>query len=327
MLTGSCEPLVFWQIQILPVSTISSYLRLKIPKTYLLTNWIYRSPSFAWVICLFYIHIIILSSILDWPNRLLYPAYFCAYRSQYCFKQDTVSQSNYYALVQLFFFWHAVVLCCACKKNSFCHSTVGTCFEFWIYLLVFPSTGLEINCHILTLRFQIEDCLLSVHESHDFAYCKHYQYFILSPKYRLLHAYSHICLDIISRLPYLPRGVSQGQIWVEGWYQGRKGRYGNRHVIKSEVWSLKSEVRGQKSEDTSCFLYVQCSQLLCVISSEDSIVYYRGQWHFMHMTFVWRKIDVWLIKLIIRTLRSLMLTQLNVIIGILHTLGKHLLIE
>ena len=30
---------------------------------------------------------------------------------------------------------------------------------------------------------------LSVHESHDFAYCKHYQYFILSPKYRLLHAY------------------------------------------------------------------------------------------------------------------------------------------
>ena len=78
---SSCEPLVFWQIQILPVSTIRSYLRLKIPKTYLLTNWIYRSPSFAWVICLFYIHIIILSSILDWPNRLLYPAYFCAYRS------------------------------------------------------------------------------------------------------------------------------------------------------------------------------------------------------------------------------------------------------
>ena len=94
-------------------------------------------------------------------------------------------------------------------------------------------------CHILTLRFLIEDCLLSVHESHDFAYCKHYQYFILSPKYRLLHAYSHICPDIISRLPYLPRGVSQGQIWAEGWYQGR---YGNRHVIKSEVWSQKSEV-------------------------------------------------------------------------------------
>ena len=78
--------------------------------------------------------------------------------------------------------------------------------------------------------------VLSVHESHDFAYCKHYQYFILSPKYRLLHAYSHICPDIISRLPYLPRGVSQGQIWAEGWYQGR---YGNRHVIKSEVRSLK----------------------------------------------------------------------------------------
>ena len=72
---------------------------------------------------------------------------------------------------------------------------------------------------------------------------------------------------------------------------------------------------------------VQCWQLLFVMSSTYSIVYYRGQWHFIHMTFVSRRIDVWLIKLIIRTLRSLMLTQLNVIIGILHTPGKRLLIE
>jgi hypothetical protein len=53
------------------LSTISSYLRLKIPKTYLLTNWIYRSPSFAWI-CLFYIHIISLSSILDRPSRWIH---------------------------------------------------------------------------------------------------------------------------------------------------------------------------------------------------------------------------------------------------------------
>ena len=72
---------------------------------------------------------------------------------------------------------------------------------------------------------------------------------------------------------------------------------------------------------------VQCWQLLFVMSSTYSSVYYRGQWHFIHMTFVSRRIDVWLIKLIIRTLRSVMLTQLNVIIGILHTLGKHLLIK
>jgi hypothetical protein len=72
---------------------------------------------------------------------------------------------------------------------------------------------------------------------------------------------------------------------------------------------------------------VQCWHLLFAISSADSSVYYRGQWHYIHMTFASRRIDVWLIKLIIRTLWSLMLTQLNVIIDILHTLGTHLLIE
>ena len=64
---------------------------------------------------------------------------------------------------------------------------------------------------------------------------------------------------------------------------------------------------------------VQCWQCLFVMSSADSIVYYRGQWHYMHMTFALRRVDVWLIKLIISTLWYLMLTQLNVIICILHT--------
>ena len=72
---------------------------------------------------------------------------------------------------------------------------------------------------------------------------------------------------------------------------------------------------------------VQCWQYLFVMSSADSIAYYRGQCQFMHITFASRRIDAWLIKLVIRTRRSLMLTELNVIIGILHTLGKHLLME
>ena len=72
---------------------------------------------------------------------------------------------------------------------------------------------------------------------------------------------------------------------------------------------------------------VQCWQLLFVMSSANNIVHYRDQWHFIHMTFESQRIDVWLVKLIIRTLRSLMQTQLHVIIGILYTLGKHLLIE
>ena len=167
MFTGSCEPLVFWNIQILSVSTISSYLRLKIPKTYPLTNWIYRSPSFAWI-CLFYIHIISLSSILHRPSRLLYPAYCCAYRSHYCFKQDTVSQSNYYALVQLFFFdilWSCRAVLVKPLILSFYSWNL-----FWILIFIFYCFHLllERNCHILTLRFQIEDCLLSVHESQSF---------------------------------------------------------------------------------------------------------------------------------------------------------------
>jgi hypothetical protein len=53
--------------------------------------------------------------------------------------------------------------------------------------------------------------LLSVHESLDFAYCKHYQYFILSPKYRLLHAYSHICPNIISRFHICPEVSAKGR--------------------------------------------------------------------------------------------------------------------
>jgi hypothetical protein len=71
---------------------------------------------------------------------------------------------------------------------------------------------------------------------------------------------------------------------------------------------------------------------LFAIPSADSIVYYRGRWYVIHMTFASRKIDVWWIKLIIvwsfchyldnkrclnkiiRTMWFLMLTQLNVII-------------
>ena len=121
-------------------------------------------------------------------------------------------------------FWHAMILsCCACKAPHFVILQLGLVLNFIFYCF---HLLLERNCYILTLRFHIVDCLLSVHESHDFAYCKHYQYFILSPKYRLLHAFSHICPDIISRLQYLPRCVSQGQIWAEGWYQGRWGRHG-----------------------------------------------------------------------------------------------------
>jgi hypothetical protein len=63
--------------------------------------------------------------------------------------------------------------------------------------------------------------LLSVHESHDFAYCKHYQYFILSSKYRLLHAYSHICPDIISRLYMCPEVSATG-------------RYGSRDDVRAD---------------------------------------------------------------------------------------------
>ena len=124
-----------------------------------------------------------------------------------------------------------IELLCTCSTRLFWHAVLVKPLIlsfyswnlFWIFIFIFCCFHLllERNCHILTLRFQIEDCLLSVHESHDFAYCKHYQYLILSPKYRLLHVYSHICPDIISRLPYLPRGVSQGQIWAEWWYQSR----------------------------------------------------------------------------------------------------------
>jgi hypothetical protein len=133
--TGSCEPLDFWKIPILPILTISSYLRLKIPKTYLLTNWIYRSPSFAWI-CLFYIHIISLSSILDRPSRLLYPAYCCAYRSHYCFTIELLCTCS------TLLFWHAVILsCCACKAPHFVILQLELVLHFDCYLLLFPSTA------------------------------------------------------------------------------------------------------------------------------------------------------------------------------------------
>jgi hypothetical protein len=165
-------------------------------------------------------------------------------RPHYCFKQDTVSQSNYYALVQLFFFdmlWSCRAVLVKPHILSF-YSWNLFCILIFIYYCF--HLLLERNCHILTLRFQIEDCLLSFHESHDFAYCKHYQYFILSPKYRLLHAYSNICPDIISRLPYLPRGVSQGQIWAEAifqlysgcqFYWWRKSKYPGKTTDLSQV--------------------------------------------------------------------------------------------
>ena len=112
-------------------------------------------------LCLFYIHIISLSSILDRPSRFLY-------RSHYCFKQDTVSQSNYYALVQLFFFdmlWSCRAVLVEPLILSFYSWNL-----FWILIFIFYCFHLllERNCYILTLRFQIEDCLLSVHESQSF---------------------------------------------------------------------------------------------------------------------------------------------------------------